>query len=187
MATIDRATFTKIYIQAKKEAFTKRAIKGGWKRAGFLPLDPSRIKNHNEVKNFERTTPQLSISPDHSGLYKAPHSPEAITRLADDLAAIVTPTKRVAIRKLAKAASDASTKTTIAARELKQHRGARKDAIKKKHKCLELSGDRRVSWTTQEIIEARTVRFSVSVYKRRPGTGRIHSVLKVTSSRLQRI
>ena len=55
--------FAEIYMKARPQAFLERNIRAGWLKSGWRPLDRQRIKDDASIRDWEQTTPDLSIQP----------------------------------------------------------------------------------------------------------------------------
>ena len=143
-------------------------------------MDRARIKDDPVVRNWERTTPNLDIPTVPVNTFETPKTHKAIIGLADNLVEVVTPSKKVPIRKLEHTAINATTTAVILQEEVRQLREMRKDDIKAT-KGITMSNDGwKVTWPRSEIIEARG-KFRVKVQRKRPRDGRFHYHLKVRS------
>ena len=83
---------------------------------------------------------------------------------------IVTPSKRVPIRKFEYTAINATTTVAILREEVRQLREIRKDDIKATKGIIMSNDGWKVTWPRSEIIEARG-KFRVKVQRKRPGDG----------------
>lgn len=184
-STITRPQFAKVYMAARPQAFTERNIRAGWKKAGWNPFNPTRIKELPIVRNWERSTPELRPKPRPQGLYQTPNKIPEVEALIQKLCATVSPTTAIGIRKLGHATIIATSESCIAKEELKLLRTTQKDSMKQQRTRRLAKAGQKLTWTRQEVTDARAPKFKVTCsYGRQEG--RKSLLLQVISRHLIR-
>lgn len=166
-ATINRATFTVLYNEVRPTAFNARNIRAGWKRSGLWPLNPARIKEDPEVRNFGRTTPEYQPSQRIHGDLGTPKKVEDYERIARQLQIETTPSKHRKIRSLAHGAVQELTANQVLAndlRELRSHTVTKE--VKKRTLRLQKEVQQR-SWNLEQITQARATLRACRIVKQR--------------------
>jgi DDE superfamily endonuclease len=159
LAPLNRAIFQQFYIRARRESFTERNIRAGWKRAGIWPTNKQRLLDDPEIKNFGRTTPEYQPPPVREGpnrLLATPKKRGEIRELISSIEARVTPRTRRRVRKLGHAAVQEHAGAQILQQELHELRKQlhSKEVIKKRSKRLAKEAVQR-SWDLEQIKAAR--------------------------------
>ena len=149
LATLNRASFTQIYIQARTESFTERNIRAGWKRAGLMPLNRQRLLDEPQVRDFGRTTPETQPPPVHEGpnhVLATPKKLEDFEALRRTVSSKLSPLSRRHLEKLEHSAVQEHTQAVIVQNELKQVRQLAVDTeVRKRSKRIQKGVNQR-SW-----------------------------------------
>ena len=176
--TLNRATFTKLYLGVRDGAMTERNIRAGWKRTGIWPLNKQKLLEDPDIRNFGRTTPEYQPLPIQEGpnrLFSTPKKHEEFQELQRKIEAKVTPRTRRAVRKLTHAAMQEYTANQTLRIEV---RGLRKrtidEEVSKRSRRLRKERVQR-SWDLEQVQAAREGRppSRVRITHRTPNSLRI--------------
>jgi hypothetical protein len=103
-------------------AFLNVLLELAGKRTGLYPSNKQRILEDEEVKSFDRTTPEYQpnpVSEGPNGLFSMPKTFEEIRALISTVQAAVSPSKSMAVEKLENAALQEYTGSQLLPREIK--------------------------------------------------------------------
>jgi len=154
---VDRPKFTKLYIEARPEAFKQKNVKAGWQRAGVVPWNPCRIMRLPEVKNLQRVTPEFQPEPSTKGIYQTPTNQAEFQRLIDQIELKVSPSTRRMLRQLGKSVIRHKAVADVSQQALKASRKHSREEEKVEcTKRLKKDKDQR-SWALDDILAARQV------------------------------
>jgi hypothetical protein len=75
-APIKKERFITYYYKAREESFSQKVIRAGWRAAGLVPYDPSKVIESSQILNRISTPPPPPTNTDSSSaIYRTPQRP----------------------------------------------------------------------------------------------------------------